>query len=305
VTVNCGRMGTTASTQVSLLVDQRAMEYYPELPAPKKLGDTVVKLIHVKKGMYDPQPYNPEYSLEGREEFVSALRDMHLSFGSEFWPIRKGEFVMLRGPSGGGKTSLLNILGTIDKATAGVVEILGQPIDANSSDDYLSQLRLEKIGFVFQTFNLLATMSAYENVEIPMIMLGKLTEEEIETRTKSLLKLVGLQDRMSHLPSELSGGEQQRVTIARALANEPELLLLDEPTGDLDTRTTIEIMDLILSINVNHGTTCVMVSHNPDIECYADRILYLDDGMFVEQAINLEQTPLVYSEYIQYVNSHH
>eukprot|EP01126_Amoeba_proteus_P031088 TRINITY_DN3060_c0_g1_i14.p1 TRINITY_DN3060_c0_g1~~TRINITY_DN3060_c0_g1_i14.p1 ORF type:complete len:111 (-),score=15.68 TRINITY_DN3060_c0_g1_i14:369-701(-) len=110
---------------------------------------------------------------------------------------------------------------------------------------------------------------------------------------------------MNHLPSELSGGEQQRVTIARALANKPEILLLDEPTGDLDTRTTIEIMDLLLSINLNQGTTFVMVSHNPDIECYADRILYLQDGMLVEQAINLEQTKLVYLQYIQYVNTKH
>jgi len=292
-----GQWASTSSTlsETDLIVPRDESALYPELPIRKKFGETVVKLVHVKK----------EYSLEGREEVVSALRDMHLNIGSEFWPIRRGEFIMLRGPSGGGKTSLLNILGTIDKATSGVVEILGQPIDSESTDDYLSQLRLEKIGFVFQTFNLLATMSAYENVEIPMIMLGKLTEDEIATRTKELLTLVGLHDRMNHLPSELSGGEQQRVTIARALANKPELLLLDEPTGDLDTRTTIEIMDLILSINIHQGTTCVMVSHNPDIECYADRVLYLDDGMFVEQAINMEQTPLIYSEYIQYVNNHH
>jgi len=289
-------MGSGASIlSADIVVPRDESALYPELPIRKKFGETVVKLVHVKK----------EYSLEGREEVVSALRDMHLNIGSEFWPIRRGEFIMLRGPSGGGKTSLLNILGTIDKATSGVVEILGQPIDSESTDDYLSQLRLEKIGFVFQTFNLLATMSAYENVEIPMIMLGKLTEDEIATRPKELLTLVGLHDRMNHLPSELSGGEQQRVTIARALANKPELLLLDEPTGDLDTRTTIEIMDLILSINIHQGTTCVMVSHNPDIECYADRVLYLDDGMFVEQAINMEQTPLIYSEYIQYVNNHH
>jgi len=210
---------------------------------------------------------------------------------------------MLRGPSGGGKTTLLNLLGTIDQCTRGTVEILGQAITSESTDAYLSQLRLEKIGFVFQTFNLLATLSAYENVELPMVLLGKLTAEQAAERTKDLLTLVGLQDRMNHLPSELSGGEQQRVTIARALANNPELLLLDEPTGDLDTRTTIEIMDLLLRINLDRRTTCIMVSHNPDVECYADRIFYLADGRFVSQAINLEQTPLIYSEYIQYVNS--
>jgi putative ABC transport system ATP-binding protein len=214
----------------------------------------------------------------------------------------RGEFIMLRGPSGGGKTTVLNILGTIDRPTGGSVEILGSPVDSSSTDSYLSKLRLEKIGFVFQTFNLLATMSAFENVELPMIVLGKYSTSDIKKRTKELLTLVGLKDRMNHLPSELSGGEQQRVTIARALANDPELLLLDEPTGDLDTRNTIEIMDLLLAINIKDRTTCVMVSHNPDIECYADRIFYLADGKFVKQAINVQQTKLIYETYLMHIN---
>jgi putative ABC transport system ATP-binding protein len=264
-----------------------------KIPNEKPLGEVVVVLNHVKK----------QYSLEGREDVVTALEDIHVATGSEFYPIRRGEFIMLRGPSGGGKTTLLNLLGTIDRATSGTVEILGKIVDQSSTDDYLSRLRLEKIGFVFQTFNLLATMSAFENVELPMIILGKLSSDEIKARTKELLLLVGLQDRMNHLPSELSGGEQQRVTIARALANEPELLLLDEPTGDLDTRTTIEIMDLLLQINQNRKTTCVMVSHNPDVECYADRIFYIEDCKFVKQAINMKQTPLEYAHYIHFVNS--
>jgi len=156
----------------------------------------------------------------------------------------------------------------------------------------LANLRLQKIGFVFQTFNLLATMSAFENVELPMTILGKLNNKQRKERALELLRLVGLQDRVGHLPSELSGGEQQRVTIARALANEPDLLLLDEPTGDLDTRNTVEIMDLLMDINLQRKTTCVMVTHNPDVECYADRILYLSDGKFEKQAINSKQNRL-------------
>jgi len=267
-------------------------EIFPKLPISKILGEIVVTLKHVKK----------EYGIQGRADGVVALQDIHVAPGSEFYPIRKGEFVMLRGPSGGGKTTLLNLLGTIDKASSGTVEILGSIVDNKSDDNYLSRLRLEKIGFVFQTFNLLATMSAYENVELPMVILGKFSHEEIKKRAVELLTMVGLQDRMNHLPSELSGGEQQRVTIARALANEPELLLLDEPTGDLDTRTTIEVMDLLLDINIRRKTTCVMVSHNPDVECYADRIFYLEDGKFSRQAINAQQTKLDYETYIKYVN---
>eukprot|EP01106_Pelomyxa_sp_JSP_P002539 TRINITY_DN1384_c0_g1_i12.p2 TRINITY_DN1384_c0_g1~~TRINITY_DN1384_c0_g1_i12.p2 ORF type:complete len:156 (-),score=48.27 TRINITY_DN1384_c0_g1_i12:56-523(-) len=121
--------------------------------------------------------------------------------------------------------------------------------------------------------------------------------------TMELLELVGLQDRIAHLPSELSGGEQQRVAIARALSNSPQLLLLDEPTGDLDTKNTIEIMDLLLKLNVELATTCVMVTHNPDVECYADRVIYINDGRIVKQAVNLQQTPLVMADYMAYLNS--
>ena len=191
---------------------------------------------------------------------------------------------MIRGPSGGGKTTLLNLIGTIDSPSDGELYILNQRIDGQSTAEFLSQLRLKHIGFVFQTFNLLATMSALENVELPMILLTKYkSEKERKKRAISLLKRVGLGDRLDHLPSELSGGEQQRVAIARALANEPDILLLDEPTGDLDSRATVSVMDLLLNINrigpsgegEHRGTTCVMVTHNPELECYADRILYV------------------------------
>lgn len=220
---------------------------------------------------------------------------------------------MLRGPSGGGKTTLLNIIGTIDRATEGQVVLMGKVIDSKSNDKALAKTRLEGIGFVFQTFNLLATMSAFENVELPMTIHSKLTAKERKKKARELLRMVGLQDRENHLPSELSGGEQQRVTIARSLANDPLVLLLgmylhhdasiyllivfllkDEPTGDLDTRNTILIMDLLLKINQELGMTMVMVSHNPDLETYADRILYLRNGLLEGQALNSVQTRLNY-----------
>eukprot|EP01114_Cavostelium_apophysatum_P012754 TRINITY_DN2926_c0_g1_i1.p1 TRINITY_DN2926_c0_g1~~TRINITY_DN2926_c0_g1_i1.p1 ORF type:complete len:275 (+),score=59.28 TRINITY_DN2926_c0_g1_i1:52-876(+) len=259
----------------------------------KKFGDPIVVINHLSK----------EYAISGRTDAVRALSEIHLADDGTFGPILRGEFVMLRGPSGGGKTTLLNILGTIDKPTKGTVELFGSKIGSDSSDSYLANLRLSKIGFVFQTFNLLATMSAFENVELPMTIFGKLKDAEKKARAKELLTLVGLQDRMNHLPSELSGGEQQRVTIARSLANEPEILLLDEPTGDLDTKNTVEIMDLLLDINNKRKTTCIMVTHNPDVECYADRILYLSDGRFDKQVYNVTQTPLIYEDYIKYLNS--
>jgi len=257
----------------------------------KKIGEPIISI----KGVYK------QYVIPGRTETIKALEKIDLYEGNEIYSIRKGEFLMIRGPSGGGKTTLLNIIGTIDKPTGGTLEILGSEINVNSSDNFLADLRLKKIGFVFQTFNLIATMSAFENVELPMTLLSSLNSKQRKDKTKDLLKMVGLEDRMAHLPSELSGGEQQRVTIARALANDPEILLLDEPTGDLDTRNTIEIMDLLLRINVSKKTTCVMVTHNPDIEVYADRILYVSDGRFAKQVLNEIQTPLNYEKYQEYL----
>ena len=249
-----------------------------------------------------------EYILEKRADPVVALKGVTLSEASEFYPVKRGEFVMIRGPSGGGKTTLLNLLGTIDSPTAGSIKILNTPINNSSADSFLSLLRLKHIGFVFQSFNLLATMTAFENVELPMNLLNEVPEKDRKLRAKQLLTGVGLRDRMDHLPSELSGGEQQRVAIARALANGPDILLLDEPTGDLDSRSTVEIMNLLLSINRfgpkgdgSNPTTCVMVTHNPDIECYADRILYVQDGIFVKQAINLKQVALRPEEYAAFM----
>eukprot|EP00002_Diphylleia_rotans_P008098 TRINITY_DN1780_c0_g1_i2.p1 TRINITY_DN1780_c0_g1~~TRINITY_DN1780_c0_g1_i2.p1 ORF type:complete len:313 (-),score=72.76 TRINITY_DN1780_c0_g1_i2:343-1281(-) len=269
----------------------------PSMPidATKALGPPIVILKSVSKS----------YKIPGRSEQVSALRNVNLCEESDFGPIRRGEFIMILGPSGGGKTTLLNIIGTIDKVSSGTVELMGRTINEKSPDSMLSDIRLAEIGFVFQSFNLLATMSAFENVELPMTILGKLTPTQRRRRALQLLNLVGLRDRVSHLPSELSGGEQQRVTIARALANDPKLLLLDEPTGDLDTRNTVEIMNLLVDINRMKKTTCIMVTHNPDLECYADRILYVSDGGFSLQAINQQQTKLRLDDYLEYLNKIH
>lgn len=267
-------------------------------PAGKALGEVVVEVVGVTK----------QYRMQGKDaETVSALKSINLTndrtVPNSFPAIRRGEFVMIRGPSGGGKTTLLNMIGTIDCPTDGKIKLMGTEVDKESDDNFLSDLRLKYIGFVFQTFNLIPTMTALENVELPMSLLGELSDKERKSRAKQLLGLVGLRNRVHHLPSELSGGEQQRVTIARSLANNPAVLLLDEPTGDLDTSTTIEVMDLLLNINNLAGTTMIMVTHNPDIECYADRILYVSDGRFAQQAINKRPVPLVLEEYEAYLKT--
>mmetsp|Transcript_27111 Transcript_27111/g.42908 ORF Transcript_27111/g.42908 Transcript_27111/m.42908 type:complete len:320 (+) Transcript_27111:83-1042(+) len=275
-------------------ISQPASEYLITPHLSKSLGEPVVEVRDICK----------QFTIKGRDEVIHALKGVTLATDSEFGPIRRGEFVMIRGPSGGGKTTLLNMLGTLDYPSSGSIEILGSTVTTDSSDRYLANLRLRKIGFVFQTFNLISTMSAFENVELPMIIHGTLSKQQCKQRAIQLLELVGLGDRLEHLPSELSGGEQQRVTIARALANKPEILLLDEPTGDLDTRNTIEVMDLLLSINLNERTTCIMVTHNNDLEVYADRILYVKDGTFQKQAINKRQTKLELESYLAYINQH-
>jgi putative ABC transport system ATP-binding protein len=264
------------------------------------LGEPVVICKNIRK----------IYKLPGVEEEVRALNGVSLDDSQEFYPIKRGEFVMIRGPSGGGKTTLLNILGTLDSDFEGELSIMNNKITNLCTDEFLSNLRLKKIGIVFQSFNLISTMTAKENVSLPMVINNKLSNKQKENRAVSLLKRVGLEDRMEHLPSELSGGEQQRVAIARALSNEPDILLLDEPTGDLDSTSTIEVMNLLLSINrfgpsqdSDTKTTIVMVTHNPELECYANRIIYVQDGIFIKQAINENQQALTPQEYLEYINS--
>jgi len=204
-------------------------------------------------------------------EGVPALRGVSLS-------VRKGEFVCIFGTSGGGKTSLLNVIGTIDKPTKGEMWLNGVRITNHTTDEEFARLRLKHLGFVFQTFNLLSSLTALENVEMPMILLGELSREERRARAMELLAAVGMEDRVDHLPAQLSGGEQQRVTIARAMANKPSVLLLDEPTGDLDTVNTSIVMKLLTDLNKDHGVTLVMVTHDVGLKFFADRIIWMRDG---------------------------
>ncbi len=191
--------------------------------------------------------------------------------------IARGEFICVFGTSGGGKTSLLNIIGTIDKPTKGDLKLCGVRVGARTPDAQLAALRLHQMGFVFQTFNLLSALTAQENVEMPMLLAGRLSRAERAARARSLLQRVGLGARLDHVPAQLSGGEQQRVTIARAVANEPALLLLDEPTGDLDSLNSALVLQLLCELH-RDGLTLVMVTHDVSLKHFADRVIWMRDG---------------------------
>ncbi|MDW8049163.1 MAG: ABC transporter ATP-binding protein [Nitrososphaerota archaeon] len=191
--------------------------------------------------------------------------------------IRKGEFLTIFGPSGSGKSTLLHLIGGLDRPDEGEILINGVNI-LSLSDNELADLRLRKIGFVFQFFNLLPRLTALRNVELPL-SLADVPEDEALEKAKEMLKIVGLEARLSHKPTELSGGEQQRVAIARALINDPEIVLADEPTGNLDTKTGWEIVQLMKRLNEEKGQTFVVVTHDPNIAEIATRIIYLKDGL--------------------------
>jgi len=199
---------------------------------------------------------------------VPALRGINLK-------IRKGEFVSIMGPSGSGKTTLMNLIGCLDRPTEGEICIANKNV-AKLGDDELAKLRREKIGFVFQQFNLIPRLTALENVELPMWFAG-LSKKKRRERAIELLKLVGLEKRINHKPAELSGGERQRVSIARALANNPEIILADEPTGNLDTKTGKEIMEILKDLN-KQGKTIVLVTHDETFAKEAERIIKIRDG---------------------------
>ncbi len=190
--------------------------------------------------------------------------------------INQGEFVAIMGPSGSGKSTLMNILGCLDKPTSGKYFLDGQEVGNLDSDD-LATIRNQKIGFVFQGFNLLSRTSAVENVELPMVYAG-ISDKERHEKAIQALKNVGLEQRMDHQPNQLSGGQQQRVAIARALVTEAPIIFADEPTGNLDTKTSVEVMDLFTRFNKELGRTIILVTHEEDIALYADRIIKVVDG---------------------------
>lgn len=203
--------------------------------------------------------------------------------------VNKGEFVSIMGPSGSGKSTFMNILGCLDRPTTGSYRLNGDEV-ATLSDDELAYVRNKQIGFVFQSFNLLTKLTALENVALPMIYAGVNKKMRIERATQ-LLQSVSLGERMDHLPSELSGGQRQRVAIARALANNPAIIMADEPTGNLDSKSTIDVMNIFRGLH-DEGRTILLVTHEPDIATYASRNVVLKDGIIVEDSINSNMTPI-------------
>jgi len=217
---------------------------------------------------------------------VVELKNVYKIYRTQYYEVRaidgvnldieEGEFVIVMGPSGSGKSTLLNLIGCLDRPTRGEVLINGTNT-SNLSDRQLTELRRDTIGFIFQTYNLIPTLTALENVELPMIFKG-LGKKEREERAKKLLKDVGLEREMNRKPAELSGGQQQRVAIARALANDPKILLCDEPTGNLDSKSGEQIMEIIRRQNRELGVTVVLVTHDTSLAKFGDRIVRLRDG---------------------------
>ena len=204
---------------------------------------------------------------------ITVLRGVHFH-------VNKGDFVAIIGPSGSGKSTTMNMIGCLDIPTKGRILLQGHDI-SKLHESNLAQIRGRTIGFIFQQFNLIQTMTALENVMLPMLFQGS-GESERQRIAMSLLEVVGLKERAAHKPTELSGGEQQRVAIARALANNPEIILADEPTGNLDSKTGVEIMSMLRKLHEKEGKTVVMITHDKNVAKNADRIIYLKDGKIVK-----------------------
>jgi putative ABC transport system ATP-binding protein len=208
---------------------------------------------------------------------VHALRGINIQ-------IRKGEFVAIMGASGSGKSTMLNILGCLDKPSSGTYKLDGISVSELNKNE-LAELRNHKLGFVFQSYNLLSRTSALENVELPLFYNNKVNSKERKERAIAALESVGLADRMHHMPNQLSGGQQQRVAIARSLVNDPVVILADEATGNLDTRTSFEIMELFQRLNTDEGKTIVFVTHEPDIAQLTSRNIIFRDGLVIRELL--------------------
>ena len=221
------------------------------------MSNTLIKLNNIRKS----------YPLDGFD--LEILKGINLE-------INQGEFVAIMGPSGSGKSTLMNILGCLDTPTSGNYMLDGKNVE-NLSADELAEIRNQKIGFVFQGFNLLSRTSALENVELPMVYAG-IDEKERRRKAIKALESVGLRERMHHQPNQLSGGQQQRVAIARAIVNNAPIIFADEPTGNLDTKMSMEIMDLFTKLNKDLQRTIILVTHEEDIALYAKRIIKIVDG---------------------------
>lgn len=213
------------------------------------------------------------------ETTVEALRGISLS-------VERGEYVALMGPSGSGKSTLMNTLGCLDRPGSGAYLLDGQNVTEMSLEQRAT-LRNQKFGFVFQNFNLLSRSNALENVELPLIYARTFSSRQRRKRAMEVLARVGLEDRMDHRPSQLSGGQQQRVAIARALVNNPAIIMADEPTGNLDTRTSEEVLDLFRDLNEQNGITIIMVTHEADVAHHAKRLLLLRDGLIVKDTTDV------------------
>jgi len=218
-----------------------------------------------------------------KRQFTMGSETVHALKGISF-TIEEGEFVTIMGSSGSGKSTMLNILGCLDQPTSGNYEIDGVKMKDLSKNE-LAQIRNEKIGFIFQSYNLLARTSAIENVELPLLYNSKVTSEERRKRAIKALEMVGLGERLHHTPSQLSGGQQQRVAIARSLVNNPVMILADEATGNLDTKTSYEIMTLFQELNAK-GITITFVTHEPDIATFSSRTVVLKDGEILQDYKN-------------------
>ncbi|HYP41803.1 MAG TPA: ABC transporter ATP-binding protein [Chloroflexia bacterium] len=212
--------------------------------------------------------------------------EVHALRGVSF-DVHKGEFVAIMGPSGSGKSTLMNLLGCLDTPTGGQYLLDGLPVEQLDKDQ-LAAVRNRKIGFIFQMFNLLSRNTALDNVELPLVYRGNLSRTERRERASQALEAVGLADRMEHKPSELSGGQHQRVAIARALVAEPKLLLADEPTGNLDSRSSAEIMQLFRELN-SKGITIIIVTHEPDVARFTNRVLTIRDGLLANDTARVEE----------------